>query len=587
MKKNILRGIAPIITLLFFLTFILSCRNSREDDYDYFKNLAEWGGARLDKPEEIRARVAEELKKYKETGDKKFLISSKYTEAFVDLKNTGNAPDELGLFQLPIVYDVLKLSNGQYSFVTAACNFNLAVKFEKNSPKLAMQFLDKAIAAEEKSGGRYFLPHLYHFKGRLYYNAEDYKNAIIYFDKALKTHDPKKDQLYIASMHNNFAMCYNKMNQMDKAVKELETAVKILENISKPKLEVVYFLAKVKVDKGYYQYKLKEYAEAEKTLLAQLEFYKKHPELQYETITCLRYLFNIYKDNNQLDKIQGVLSMINTIEPGLKDIANQIEVDEIIQSYYAYVGNDTKVKELSFKLMGLHEKQDEESETKFTRVSNALNDYIIKNINQRYAHKLEDQKLRNQFMFIVILLLVIIFCFVFVTIRNKYRKDKELAGKEKIILQKTKTILENNIKLQEDKISSLHLNLNLKIETEKEFLEHIKKVKRSKNADAEQTISDLFFKINNLIQIDRKNYDLINESSLENKQFVDKLSARFPMLTQQDLKYCVYFKLELSSKEISLLENITEGSARVYKTKIKTKMDIGKDTDLNAFLKTI
>ncbi|SHG23777.1 tetratricopeptide repeat protein [Chryseobacterium sp. OV279] len=587
MKNNILRGLVPMMTLVFFLTFVLSCSTSREDDYDYFQKLAEWGGARLDKPGEIRARVAEELKKYNETGDKKFLISSRYTESFVDLKNTGKSSDVLGLYQLPIVYDLLKLSNGQYRFVTASCNFNLAVKFEKNSPKLAMQFLDKAIAAEEQSGGRYFLPHLYHFKGRLYYNAKDYKNAIIYFGKALKIHDAKKDQLYIASMHNNFAMCYDKMNQMDKAVQELETAVKILENIPKPKLEVVYFLAKVKVDKGYYQYKLKEYAEAEQTLLTQLEFYRNHPEQQYETIVCLRYLFNIYKDRNQLDKIQGVLDIINTIEPKLKDIANQIEVDEIIQSYYAYVGNDTKVKELSFRLMSLHEKQDEASEKNFSRVSNALNDYIIKNINQRYEHTLEDQKLRNTFMFVLILLLVIVFFFIFVTIRNKYRKDKELAVKEKVILQKTKTILENNIKLQEDKISSLHLNLNLKIETEKEFLEHIKKVKRSKNADAEKTISDLFFKINNLIQIDKKNYDLINESSLENRQFVDKLSARFPMLTQQDLKYCVYFKLDLSSKEISLLENITEGSARVYKTKIKTKMDLGKETDLNSFLKTI
>lgn len=586
MKRNIAFIPVHIFLFLFFLICMLACKDSKEDDYAYFQKLTALGEARLDKPEEMKALVAGELEKYNETGDKKFLIASKYAETFLDLKHPGYK-DKLGLFQLPIIYDLLKLNNGQYSFITTACNFNLAYKFERNSPNLAMEFQNKAIEAEEKSGGKRFLPHLYHFKGRLYYNKKDYKNAMICFDKALKAHDKKNDQIYIASMHNNFAMCYDKMSFADKALKEVDIAIHILEAIPKPRPDETNFLSQVKVAKGNYLYKLKKPAEAEEILLEQLKFYRNYPDLQTETIVCLRYLFNIYKESNHMDKIQGILDIINAVEPNLKDVADKIEVDEIIQSYYAYVGNDAKLKELSFKLMGLHEKQDKESEKNFANVSNMLNDYIIKNINQRYMHKLEDQKTRNRFMFISALLVLIIFCFIFVNIRNKYRKDKELAIKEKIILQKTKTILENNIKLQEDKISSLHLNLNLKIETEKEFFEQIKKMKRSKNIDAEKTISDLYFKINNLIQIDKKNYDLINESSLENKQFVDKLSAMFPNLTQQDLKYCVYFKFELSSKEISLLENITEGSARVYKTKIKTKMDLAKETDLNAFLKTI
>ncbi|WP_131707559.1 helix-turn-helix transcriptional regulator [Chryseobacterium angstadtii] len=190
-------------------------------------------------------------------------------------------------------------------------------------------------------------------------------------------------------------------------------------------------------------------------------------------------------------------------------------------------------------------------------------------------------------MLIAVCVVVFIFGIIICIIKNISKKEKEIVEKEKIILTKNKKILEQDLKRQEEKITNLHLNLNLKIETEKTFLENIRKMKKSKNIDAEQMITDLFLKINNLIQIDKKNYDLINESSLENRQFIQKLSERFPSLTNNELKFCVYYKLELSSKEISLLENITEGSARVYKTKIKTKMDIGKESDLNTYLKNI
>lgn len=68
---------------------------------------------------------------------------------------------------------------------------------------------------------------------------------------------------------------------------------------------------------------------------------------------------------------------------------------------------------------------------------------------------------------------------------------------------------------------------------------------------------------------------------------MEKLSQQFPSLTEQELKLCAYFKLNLSSKEVSLLEGITSGSVRVYKTKIKSKMGLGKEQKLDDFLNII
>ncbi|WP_435525440.1 hypothetical protein [Chryseobacterium indoltheticum] len=120
--------------------------------------------------------------------------------------------------------------------------------------------------------------------------------------------------------------------------------------------------------------------------------------------------------------------------------------------------------------------------------------------------------------------------------KNAEEEKEELAEKEKIIFETSKEILEKDLQLQKEKVKNLHLNLNLKTETQKAFLENLKKIKKTKNIEPEEILRDLQFKINNLIQLDNKDNELINESSLENKLFMDKLSERFPILTHQELK---------------------------------------------------
>lgn len=91
----------------------------------------------------------------------------------------------------------------------------------------------------------------------------------------------------------------------------------------------------------------------------------------------------------------------------------------------------------------------------------------------------------------------------------------------------------------------------------------------------------------NLIQIDGKQHEIIGESYIEHDDFMDKLANKYPLLTKRELKLCMYFRLDLSSKEISLIENIADGTIRVYKTKIKSKIGLEKDENLSSFLNNL
>lgn len=51
---------------------------------------------------------------------------------------------------------------------------------------------------------------------------------------------------------------------------------------------------------------------------------------------------------------------------------------------------------------------------------------------------------------------------------------------------------------------NLHLNLNIKQETAKAFLEKIKKARKSNINNPENILKELYFDLNNFINIDKK-----------------------------------------------------------------------------------
>lgn len=559
-----------IILILFLL--IISCQSSKDNDNKYFYNF----NHELSVPKlglnQIQALYNRELKKYKQTGNRKFLISSKFAQMLMH-----RSPDDR-IEQIPLVYELLKLNNDQYDYITIACKVNLAPQLETTSPDLSMQVINEAILLEEKIGKNYYLSHLYGAKAGAYYNKGNYKDALFYFDKALKTLDPS-NLLFIASEHNNFGMCYEKMNKMNLALQEVSTAINILEHKFNPNDEERSFIHHLKENKAEYLLKVKDYKNAEELLVQELSFYKTKSNY-LKIVKASKGLYEVYTATNENNKRKELVDYVKSIEPDLKDLSVKIDANQIIEDYFLSTNDLINFKIVFKKLKDLNNQYDKQSDTYLKKVSNQLNLYTIKSINQKYDHKIAYQTKKIWVLLLFISFSILIFGLVIILIRNKNKRKRELSEKEKLIL-------EQDVKIKKNKIENLHINLNLRVEAEKVFLENLKKVKKNKNINPEEMLHDLVFKVNNLIQMTNKNNDLTNESSLENKIFIDKLSTTFPFLTEQEKKLCTYFKLGLSSKEVSLLENITDGSARVYKARIKSKMKLDKDTALHLFLNTL
>ncbi|WP_326982418.1 hypothetical protein VUJ46_19895 [Chryseobacterium sp. MYb264] len=545
----------------------------KEEDYFYEVNKE------LSKANRNQEKISEiyriELGKYKRTNELKYLISSKFAETFIDI---DERPKKVSL-----IYELLRINDGDYDFITAYCKLSLAHEFEDTSPKLGLQFLNEAIKIEEKDDKKVLLPHLYHAKGRWYFQHNNFSLARIYFYKALKTFK-KDDMLYIASMYNNFGLCDYEMKDTESSISNIKHGIEILEGKTNPTEEERRFTYTMKGNLGEIYFNKDDYVSAVKYLEQEFHFNKDQKKREDNQIRNTRQLLEIYKTTGEKNKEIELINYLLALEPRLKNTNQRILLCEILQHYYSDKNDLQQLKQLSEKLVELNKKSNEETVEDLDNISDILNGYIIKNINQEFDYKVEMQERNTVLLIVLVIILISFFTRSILKIRKKNEKEKEYLTGLKNELENNNESLEKDILLKEEKIKNLHLNLNLKIETEKAFLENLKKIRKSKNVNATDTVRDLFFQMNNLLQIDEKNHEFIDDSSSENREFIKKLSERFPQLTAQELKLCVYFRLNLSSKEVSLLEKITPGSVRVYKAKIKAKMKLDKEENLPTFL---
>ena len=97
---------------------------------------------------------------------------------------------------------------------------------------------------------------------------------------------------------------------------------------------------------------------------------------------------------------------------------------------------------------------------------------------------------------------------------------------------------------------------SLSIAKQSEMIESIQSI-----LDNENDLNQLKNKIKKSIKINaiNKNEWQSFEKNLmqSHEDFVNKLTQRFPQLTSKDIKLCIYLKMNLSSKEIAPLMNIS------------------------------
>lgn len=107
----------------------------------------------------------------------------------------------------------------------------------------------------------------------------------------------------------------------------------------------------------------------------------------------------------------------------------------------------------------------------------------------------------------------------------------------------------------------------------------------------EKNIEVLKAKIKKIIKIagmDENSWKAFEEDLIRaNNDFVEKLLKNHPTLSSKDIKLCIYLRMNLSSKEIAPLMNISFRGVELHRYRLRKKLNINSDLSLNYYMLSI
>jgi DNA-binding CsgD family transcriptional regulator len=126
----------------------------------------------------------------------------------------------------------------------------------------------------------------------------------------------------------------------------------------------------------------------------------------------------------------------------------------------------------------------------------------------------------------------------------------------------------------------------------KELTEIIEDIKKEEEISKKDSIQRLMYFAKYVVDPINKNYkSLQSEFKLDpkriKKQIKQTLLDRYPDLSEQEILLCTYIVNGISTAEIGLLLKLSNGTVRVYKNKLKSKLNVTNGKSLRNFLDTI
>lgn len=481
---------------------------------------------------------------------------------------------------------------------------------------LSVDYLLKALRFAEKTTDNGLLGDIYYRLYSIYTDWDDPEKTTAYAQKALTAYKKAKD-------YNGLSNAYNaKVWAMENKFKETQKEIY--------KDSATYFL--YQSEAVYHQYpgfvNKRTHAIASLNLAnhyLQKYYYENNLTLKEVKDSLNKYLqpLNTLTDGEDFDyslraNRLGILAQLemsnhawDSAEKYLKKAKKHLTDSIYKPNYYTLFNVSVGLKEL-YKL-----KDDYRSAYLSLKDQYTYNQYIYdenqtKNVkaleaqyeNEKIKQALSFEKKNNeskhtQLMLSLGLLLSALIAIVFMirSFRSKMREKRqklELLNKEKLeTLNKIKLEEEKNarlsaeqkiMELEKEKISKKALANAMQIERKDEVLSDIQDKLKQNDVKLSEIRKTLKMEKRTTPKISPK----YNEFNDINPLFFSELKALSNnQLTSLDLKYCAYFYLGLSHKEIAANLNIEPKSVRMTKYRIKKKLRLDKETPLEAFLEKL
>lgn len=328
----------------------------------------------------------------------------------------------------------------------------------------------------------------------------------------------------------------------------------------------------------------------------------------YYTINIDDLLFNnnhLYITNITTNKHNESLTFESISESGSFDSNNNnITFSFTVPKYNKYI-----LAEFQYKLEGFQNEWSEWSSKptvnfknlrpgKYTFVVRSKIGNSISENSEKYSFTiLKPWYLTNLALIIYILLLIVLAYFINLTYQNHYFKQQEKLIEENNRLLEIKELeteqelmriknqqLEQDFESKNRELAASTMNLIKK----NELLSMIKEdLKNTTETLPNKSIKSLITNINKNINEEDSWNVFVDAFNNADKDFLKKIKIAHQSLTPNDLRLCAFLRLNLSSKEIAPLLNISVRSVEIKRYRLRKKMDLSHEQGLVEYILSI
>ncbi|NTW31474.1 MAG: tetratricopeptide repeat protein [Bacteroidetes bacterium] len=521
----------------------------------------------------------------------------------------------------------------------AMCNNNIGtVYFSQGDYQKALEYYQKSLKIYQYINLKKEIPGCYQNIGSVYIKKGKYKQAIEYFQKSLEIIEKYGDKNRTARCYINIGIIHKEQRNYPQALKYYERALKIYKEIDYKRGiaecynnigSVKYFEGSVNDALEYYKKALEInkftgnkigestnynnigaiYTEQGNSIVA-LEYFKKSLKIKEELndergisacYTNLSHLSLTLKNYRQaleysnkaliLAKKLGTFDLKQNAYLNLSIINDNLgNIKDAFRYYKLYSETKDSIlnKESQKKIVEMEVKYETEKKEKEIIKQNTK----IALLEQ--GDKIEKYK-RNG-LIAGVFLISLLCIFIFFNLRKRIKLNVQLYKNQKEQFRIQKLLAESE--LNNEKLQSLQLhkeleyknkeliNFALHIVEKNDFLEELKLTL----LNSFETIKpkELIFTIDqNLMSLEKERKEF--EASIEkvSESFSMKLREKFPDVTKSEDRLSALLRLNLSSKEIAMILNISSQSIDKYRYKLRKKFNLKEEVNLYDFLNSI
>ena len=437
----------------------------------------------------------------------------------------------------------------------------------------------------------------------IYYRISDLEKADEYNTQAMHIWDKIEFPRGLASSHTIKAYILAEKQQYDSALILHETAQQLyLENGFK------HLYANSYLNIGDVYLKMGRYKLAELSFLRSLELSKERTYLQI-------YVDGLNKLGQSLTRQASYTEARDTLFAGL-EIAREINDQALLAEFYNHIAElyyDMNDLQNAYSFQQEHEKHKEAifQNERALRIAEYQVIYQTEQM-QKKNRELEIQNQRRLIYiyfssaFLVLILLLIILIYSRYRIRIKYLKQQKALNEQLIQHQKLEVELkknqneklsmegklkeEENAKLQmeimhrHNELSSVTMHIYQKNESLSKLLDEVERIEQKARPEIRHELKRIKLSIRQNLQLD-EDWDRFKiHFNQVHQGFIERLAERYSNLTNHDLRHCSYIKMNLSTKEISRLMNISPASVQKARVRLKKKLELSQDDDLFEFI---